>query len=427
MLDVTAEPSTPALAYLAERQRGHPPRYARRGGADRAQQLCGVLEPELPEPLQALLRTGAVAVGEVGIYVPDVRTIPVASEGLDGFVIEFTTGMMDFNYAVGRALAGVDMGQTRSDSDGREALELPGVVALVAGVFQEWARHSRWSWLLPRRRVKHVELAVADSVRQWIEMLATTAELFMLARELGHVALDRGLCPPLSENVAEDADRYGLQFFLPAAEKRVGLRRAYAGAVFAIRVFAGLERLGVRFSTERPPQAKRVELLRTHILSRTPSRQYFHEISTIMEACQDVMDDVDNHIDRRSPSILRDAEQTVVLLIAQLEDLTRGRAPQSEFVEDFVRIARRTPPDTLRRACTTLVEYYLPPWTDESYVSPDLRIQMASALVAVVDALPEHLRKLFPIGGQAAAPPMAPDVNDATLVLGAEAGAGIAG
>lgn len=404
--------ATPAQTYLVERQRKFPPCYQRRNGLDRGQQLCRTLEPGLPPELRALLADGTVAVGEVGRFEPDVRAIPIAG---GGFAIEFSTGMMDFDYAVGRALAGVHIEHTQAGPVNKTALKLPGVVELVGGVYREWRKHTRWAglrrslWLFgPLKRIKHAEFAIAPGPREWIDDLVTTAEAFMLAHELGHVALDRGLVPPITANDEENADSYGLKFFLAAYEQKGSPRFAYAAVIFAIRLFAGLERLpGVNFGAAYPPQAKRVELLRDQILARHPSRQYFHEAATIMVAYQDIMDDVDEYIFKGAPAVPADADRVLVRLISELEEVARGRVEQGTFVDDMAKIEQSTPADMLKQAAVTLVGYYLPPSRQDSFLPFDRRVLMAAALVRLVMALPPHLQKLFPIPNPPAPAPAA--------------------
>ena len=337
---------------------------------------------------------GTVAIGEIGQYVPDVRTIPISGKG---FVIEFTSGMMDFDYAVGRALAGVHIGHTEKGADNAKALELPSVASLVAQVFREWAQHTRWSWFWSWRRIKRADFPLDDNVRNWVESIVTTAELFTLAHELGHVACNCALCPPISGNKEEDADIYGLRFFLPMASKEVGRRRAYAGAVYAIRLLAGLERLGVRFSSKYPPQVRRVELLWQEIRSQCPSEQFFHEVMTIASSYQDLMDDIENHLVRDSSAVLPNAERTLIRLLAQLEEVARGRDVTKEtFVADIIALHKMMPTETLRQAAITLFEYYVSKPPPESCIRADLRMRMAKELVLIIEMLPQDLKQMFP-------------------------------
>jgi hypothetical protein len=65
----TSRLATPATTRMAMRQRAHPPLYPLNNlGFDRAQALCGVIYPHLPQALQRMLDGGTVIVGEIGEY-----------------------------------------------------------------------------------------------------------------------------------------------------------------------------------------------------------------------------------------------------------------------------------------------------------------------------------------------------------------------
>ncbi len=132
---------TPAQEHLASLKKRRPPRYRLIDGRDRAQQLFDLLAPSLPDLVQSLHTNGTIVIGEIGLNRPDARTIPVAD---NGSVIEITSGMMDFVYAVARALAGVFVGHSDSGQpENQPALDLSGVVEHIAALFQIWARHAR--------------------------------------------------------------------------------------------------------------------------------------------------------------------------------------------------------------------------------------------------------------------------------------------
>ena len=111
------------------------------------------------------------------------------------------------------------------------------------------------------------------------------------------------------------------------------------------------------------------------------------------------MDDVENRIDKHSPAVLPDAERVLIRLIAELEEVARKRVPLERFVTDIMKMSEQLPRGTVQEATANLTSYYLPIRTEESYLSLELRIEMAAALVALIEALPAPLQKLFPIRG----------------------------
>ncbi len=395
---------TPAHAHLTERQRLRPPAYPLNSiGADRARALCGVLSGGLPQPLQDFLRDGVLTVGEIGSYKPDIRTFALASRN---FVIEVNSGLMDFYYAVGRAIAGTFVVYSTSDirhptsdkPDNRQALQVADVSALIAQTFTQWRTYSRptlWDRLSQEQRIQHASFPIADAVRAPTEMLVTSAELFMLAHELGHVAIDGKIRPPTHDSEERSADALGLEFYLPAAEAVVGRRTTYAGAAFAIRVTGGLARAGVKFSRTYPTPAERLGDLRAALRNACPSQQYFDEVATIMVAYLDLMDDVDDRINARTASQFGDAWQTRVRLIAMLEEIAKGRSTQNVFVANWVGDPGKLPPEAMADIAATLIRYYVGPPTAESYVHEPLRAKMGEALMACVSLIPEPLTAAF--------------------------------
>jgi hypothetical protein len=336
--------------------------------------------------------SGLLAIGEIGERAPDVRTVPIDGSG---FAIEFTSGMMDFVYAVVRALAGSTIRYNTTGAQNEAPLELSAVATHVAQTFKQWARHTRWPWLWGR--IDHPRFPVTDRVRELTEALSTVTELFMLSHELGHVAIHMGLYPSLPKHAEEDADSCGLLCFLPAAEKAVGLRLAIFGAVFAVRIFAGLERLGVRFSSRYPPQIRRVALLRAAIRSRCPTEQHFHEASTLMVAYQDMMDDVETIIDKDKHSVAPppDGERILVRLIAELEEVGRGRQKQETLREHLIEVATLVPTEMMRQVAETLALFYMSEASGPTYLPRDIRGRMGMQLAGLIPHLPDPLKRMF--------------------------------
>ena len=377
---------TPASAYLARRKKRYPPR----DGFDRAERLFQMLEPDLPRALRDAYSTGVLAIGEVGESRPDVWMDRLDG---DGFFIEFFSGMHDFIYAVLRAFAGVTIRHTSSGPVNTAALGLPDVVSEVARTFRQWARYTRWPWLWGR--ISRPDFPVAENIQRLTDTLTESTELFMLAHELGHVAIDLGVYPLISKNTEPNADSCGLQLFLPSAEKAFGLRRAFFGAAFSVRVFAGLRSLGVSFSTEYPPLEERLKDLMMGLRSYCPNEQYFHEASTVMIAYQSMMDDVDKRIDKRAKASLPDAERRVIRAIAELEDVALGRRSKAAFIASLTRDSTQVSPEVMQQIAATLSHYYLDKPTTDGFTPFELRLGMNNWLFAIIPELPERVRKFF--------------------------------
>src|SRR5262249_15532786 len=95
---------TNATTRMNRLQAKFPPIYQRNSrGYDRGRSLAGVLVDVFPQTLRLLWESGQVVVGEIGQFQPSIATYPVSP---NEFSIEITTGLMDFYYAVGRAIGG---------------------------------------------------------------------------------------------------------------------------------------------------------------------------------------------------------------------------------------------------------------------------------------------------------------------------------
>ncbi len=345
----------------------------------------------MPQALRELFINGNAAIGEVGTHRPDVCTLTLPG---GASAIEFTTGMMDFVYAVSRALTGAVTGWGRSGLEYKAAKGVSEVTPHVAKTFEQWGKKwgafswFPWNW----GRIKKPDFWITEGAWQLGEKLATVAETFMLSHELGHVAINTGIHSPKLKNTEEAADEFGLSIIL---RDEVQLRFPFAAAIFSVRIFAGLERFGVRFSDAYPPQVQRVALLNSELLSMSPSKQYFHEVSTIAAAYQSMLDEVDNIISGGSSILLSNEDGALIGFIGMLEEVTRGRLPEDKFVEEFIHRAGRTQETALPSVFSRLLEYYTSVPPGVAYLPETLRLQMGGRLLNLIPKLPESLRKSF--------------------------------
>src|SRR5215831_6278243 len=91
-------PSSSVAEYIRDRQERHPPWK----GVDRgAMHLSAFLET-LPSELTEIYETGRLGVTEVGLAQPLAKKIPLPRRS---YVVEFTSGMLEFLYSIARTLA----------------------------------------------------------------------------------------------------------------------------------------------------------------------------------------------------------------------------------------------------------------------------------------------------------------------------------
>lgn len=381
---------TPAMIDLEKSQKKYPPLYARIRGADRAQQLYEILAPCLPQELRNMVSSGTVAIGEIGRNSPEVWYVPL--EG-DGAVIRFHSGMIDFIYAVIRSLSGLMVKVTTSGPQNEPAVSRAEVARYTANLFRQWKWPNRWIWAI--RRISYPTFEIAGSVHGRVEEVAKYTELFLLAHELGHVAVDHGLFSRASEDVELQADTVALELMCNlAAIGGIDLADAYGAAVLAVRICAGLETAGVRFAS-LPSQSDRLKSLRNVAISVSPSMQYFHEISRIAVSYQDLMDGVDDQIYRHPITRVPDAERVLVRLIAELLDTALGRLKNESLANHISELVATMPPEVMRHALHTLHDYYVHSPPADSFIDAPMRERMGHALLEVMGSLPAQIKDLF--------------------------------
>jgi hypothetical protein len=309
-------------------------------------------------------------------------------------VIEFNSGMMDFFYAVIRTLAGSMVRATESGPENKPAVPVTDVARDTAALFRQWKWPKSWCWTV--RRIRYPLFQIPDKIRERILEFSKYTELFLLAHELGHVEMDCGIVPQTSENVEVRADEIGCKILFGLASHGImDLADLYGAAVLAVRVCAGLEYVGFKFSRLYPKQPIRLQCLRSAALSFCPSVQYFHEISRIGVAYQDQMDDVEDHFDKSPRVRAPDGERLLVRLIAELLDVPLGRLSTQVLADDIIDLDAQTDAAILRQALRTLYEYYLASPPADSFIDVDMRRRMGQSLVQVMKLLPEEIENRF--------------------------------
>ncbi len=123
-------------------------------------------------------------------------------------------------------------------------------------------------------------------------MLATEAESFFLAHEIGHIYNEIKAIAEKQDAEAIDsawkdelaADRFALDALLSSRNQKespVPLEICYAGAEIAISVFAGLEALGVEFEDSHPPASDRLASLRNKLRTRCDDDKTYEQVSSL--------------------------------------------------------------------------------------------------------------------------------------------------
>jgi hypothetical protein len=383
------EMATPS-AYLAKRKKRYPPLYPSRWGLDVAQRLYGILEVGLPDPLRELVACRTVVVGEIGRNHPEIQTIIRRGTA----VIEFNSGMMDFVFAVIRTLGGNMVRHTRVGRENEPAQSVPDVAAETAKLFKQWKWPNRYLWTV--RRINYPPFNITRNVHATADHLAMYVELFMLAHEFGHVAIEHGLYTAAPSDVETVADFCGYTFMSNLAKMgRVDPALVFGGSVLAIRICAGLERIGVRFSQAYPKQHIRLEKFCRNAQVACPSIQFYHELSRIGYAYNDQMDDVETHFGRRRPNGTPAHDRLLVKLIAMLMEVAMERMSSVELIQIIVSLNAQTPRDVMGAALCTLHAYYVAAPPNSSFIDNNMRQSMGQILVRIQHELPPSISSYF--------------------------------
>lgn len=363
-------------------------------GFDRVRALAGVLQ--LPDVMLERFRRGALVFGEIGDFLPDARTRRFD----DGsFLVVMTSGMMDFLYAVGRAMSGASVMWKDGAPLNRAALPPADIAGLLARIFMQWRKHcqpSLWDALWRQRRIEYSKFEVFHEAQERAEVLVTNAELFILAHELGHVGLELGFPSPDIQNDELKADTVGFLLFFPTVVPLFATRMALASAAFAVRVMDSLTTVGVEFSQQYPKPPIRLKTLLALMRAHLPSEQYFDEAATLMVAHLDMMDAMDDLIgNARKENELAQWQSEVSVLAALIAEAQNEAAPGA-FAKQFELHAKVRSEAQMRSIAEKLLRYYpTVPVPTETYVLPEIRAKMGVLLERTVLAMQPERQALF--------------------------------
>jgi len=253
--------------------------------------LLDELKGALPPSAQQLLHDGRLAVGEIGIDVPNAHVIK-----LDGgqFVVVLHSGLFAFLYRIARPLASTVF---RSTADAGAGIDRPELARVIAEVF--WWLQKTGDSFGPQYEVTLGQKFIAN-------LLATGAERFLLAHELGHVLFAMGVQTEVEgaewpgDSIEEHvADMAGLYLSLsPYKDVRgetdqLRLMLAYAGAELALQIWGVMERVGLDFvDGVHPPASQRVDALRHSLREWCETDEIFEAIVMAAKVIERMFDEV---------------------------------------------------------------------------------------------------------------------------------------
>jgi len=366
-------------AYVERLQRKYP-----LVGDDRIGQIYAITAKSLPAELTRLVDQHAIVLGTISKTRPDAYTVHLR----EGSAIVFTTGMMDFIYAVTRSITGMFVGHGNAGIEYQKAIGLGDVADLVAGIFTQWMNQRRWYHR--SKQINYPRFRLSEEAQQIAETLAKNAEAFIMCHELAHAMnAHKG-----GDDTEENADALGLKYFMSAAVINNQHRMPVASMMLVVRIFASLERVGVHISSDYLPSAERTEKLRRGLRELPASELDIDEMMTIAVSLQELMDDVDDVIAGVARGNHQDDYQCYIGLLSRLEEVVRGRITEEEFVRGVDEIGRNIGIARMSKVANRLgTSYPSCPLTESP---PSRRELMGLRLREINSRLPENLRSLFP-------------------------------
>lgn len=378
--------STASRQFVEKEWRDFPPPA---NDGERVSLLYAALKPVLPPALNALTDRDDLVVAEIGEIHPDVRTF--FPDG--GYAVTFTSGMLAYTELVAKICAATFV----EGASGAPALSLDEVKTLLTSVMQTYVKQTRAIWRKPQ--FEQQDIPVSGAAATFRDGLLDCARLFMLAHELGHVTMEAKIRPPAAPEEDEvAADAIGLEFALSAGAAKHSVRLAIAGAGLAIRLFVSLERFGVRFGSVYPPQAQRLAELEAASRKLLESDQLADELSTVMVAILDLMDDLDNRIAANVFEMRYTESRARIGLLARSIEVASGNLTPEAFVEMLKPYAEDLTPAELGRVLDTLCKYYWD-WADTAkyFFAPKFLAKQSAYTHAQLVGISQAIRAIVPL------------------------------
>jgi hypothetical protein len=374
--------STWAKDHLEQLQAIHPPWRS----VDRAKLHYQTLSPYLP----SVLLSAQLSIGEVGLADPAADMLPKDDES---FLILLNSGLMEFFYTMSRTLCGLQ--RTYSPGGVEEpSLTYDQLVRAVSTLYGDWkaGKYTRGEEFV------HPLFPLDQEGTATAEHLASCAELFVLAHELGHVAIRLGNSPPFESDPwggeESHADAFAARIVLVASQ-RMNARMLYAGAVFAIRVFFGLTQVGFQFAHHYPPAAVRLNMLATSarlLLGNDEAK--FLSLNTIAAGFDELLEGAENLLFGRGPTTRQTTDRVLTRLWSMLEAAANGSVPMDKLVRD-ASASFTTVSDEVMAEAAQKISGLLPAGSGVGPGPTGKQLRMGESLRKLAPQLPEPARSAF--------------------------------
>jgi len=280
---------------------------------DRAAQLLSSLKAVLPAHLIQKIDAGDVAVGETGATAPGAFFDRIDPEG---YLIEMNSGLFEFIYRMARPVAAAVFRPMEGTTQGIERSALARIIAEIM-----WWYERLGTSFGPAYEVTRDQIFLASR-------LATNAELFLLAHELGHVqaaedlswqgqGLSAAELATIEEHVADGfALQTLLESFQPSGNEMDGfsLGLRYAGAEFALQMWRLFDLLNLPFvDGVHPSSNDRIQWLRSCLGKFMDNEQACANITVIARLIEKLFDEVAQILNAPREDEIYEQEATQIL------------------------------------------------------------------------------------------------------------------
>jgi len=302
---------------------------------DRAVQIYANLKPRLPARLRRLASEGRLVVAEIGRRSPDACCLAFPDKS---FAVVFNSGLMHFLYAVTRIMCMravvVAPGEEKTESTGN-------IDAMVERMRALFARFGD-----PKAELRDVDFPLAQAQIAFANRIAIHGEAFVLAHELGHVdfLMQRRSAAAAGFDAEEHADRIAARL-MTASDPGAG-RWPYAGAIFALRVFACLELLGHKFPETYPPIARRLQLVSQAVESVHRDETARESLQRIGTSLDQMLESIENKIAARD-QVGETSDRLSSRIAAVLEEIVAHRETRAGALAQVNKWLARAPVDIL--------------------------------------------------------------------------------
>ena len=369
----------------------------------RVPELLLDLEAVLPAILQDLIGEGRLVVGEVGLNSPNAQVIPVE----DGqFVVVLYSGLFAFLYRIARPLASAVFRPAEGIGSG---IDMPTLARVVAEIF--------W-WLQQTGDSFGPDYEVTLDQKLLANLLAVSAERFLLAHELGHVYVAMGamshaeFAEEVNDSLEEHlADVAALSLCVKACVAVHGtsdptwLAFTYAGAELALQIWDVMGRIGLDFvDGMHPPATQRIAVLRDWLRGACGSEATYDAIvmaATIIERAFGEITQIITQPGEHDLTFEAECEALIEEFERLLDKCSGERIPDytTFYVEAPAIVSRGYPQSVLSRVFLTVVDHFAEVMSkDRDGADPKqilVRFNRFKLLFGLIQQLPEPAKSLY--------------------------------